>query len=103
MEKDVGSAINSIRTETRLPEFVGKDQMIDIMEHFTEVDFATSRESLMFELFYGTGIRLSELYDMKLPDINPDMVDGACGTNGNSQESLLSDAMSLMGATVITE
>ena len=72
VEKDIGSAINSIRTETRLPEFVGKDQMIDIMEHFTEVDFATSRESLMFELFYGTGIRLSELYDMKLNDINPD-------------------------------
>lgn len=72
VEKDVGSAINSIRTETRLPEFVGKDQMIDIMEHFTEVDFVTSRESLMFELFYGTGIRLSELYDMKLNDINLD-------------------------------
>ncbi|MBU4485396.1 MAG: tyrosine-type recombinase/integrase [Candidatus Delongbacteria bacterium] len=71
VDKDVGSAINSIRTETRLPEFVGKDQMMDIMVHFTEVDFATSRESLMFELFYGTGIRLSELYDMKINDLNP--------------------------------
>ncbi len=70
VEKDVGSAINSVRTETRLPEFVGKDQMVNIMDHFTEEDFATSRESLIFELFYGTGIRLSELYDMKLNDLN---------------------------------
>ncbi|KKP73497.1 MAG: hypothetical protein UR65_C0003G0021, partial [Candidatus Moranbacteria bacterium GW2011_GWE2_35_164] len=46
-----------------------------------------------------SGVKLKKI----LPDINPDMVDGACGTNGNSQESLLSDAMSLMGATVITE
>jgi integrase/recombinase XerC len=70
VEKDVGSAINSIRTETRLPEFVGKEQMFDIMEHFTEEDFATSRESLIFEFFYGTGIRLSELYDMKVSDLS---------------------------------
>ncbi|EKE20489.1 MAG: hypothetical protein ACD_7C00555G0001 [uncultured bacterium] len=46
-----------------------------------------------------SGVKLKKI----LPDINPDMVDGACGTNGNSQESLLSDAMSLMGATVVIE
>ncbi|MBN2858355.1 MAG: tyrosine-type recombinase/integrase [Candidatus Delongbacteria bacterium] len=69
VEKDIGSAINSVRSESRLPEFVGNDQMIDLMEHFTETDFLTSRESLIFELFYGTGIRLSELYDMKVGDI----------------------------------
>ncbi len=70
VEKDVGSAISSVRTETRLPEFVGKEQMISIMEHFSEEDFISSRESLIFELFYGTGIRLSELYDMRLGDLN---------------------------------
>ena len=69
VEKDIGLAINSVRAESRLPEFVGKDQMEDLMEHFTEEDFLTSRESLIFELFYGTGIRLSELYDMKVGDI----------------------------------
>ena len=70
VEKDVGSAVSSVRMETRLPEFVGKEQMKNIMDHFTEEDFITSRESLIFEFFYGTGIRLSELYDMKLKDIN---------------------------------
>ncbi|HQO10650.1 MAG TPA: tyrosine-type recombinase/integrase [Clostridiales bacterium] len=72
VEKDVGSAVSSIRAESRLPEFVGGDQMINIMENFTETDFITSRESLIFELFYGTGIRLSELYDLKIEGINPD-------------------------------
>ncbi|KKP85215.1 MAG: polymerase III, subunit gamma and tau protein [Candidatus Moranbacteria bacterium GW2011_GWF2_35_54] len=51
----------------------------------------------------GLVFKVVAVSEEESPDINPDMVDGACGTNGNSQESLLSDAMSLMGATVITE
>ncbi|MBN2789059.1 MAG: tyrosine-type recombinase/integrase [Candidatus Delongbacteria bacterium] len=70
IEKDVGSTINSIRTEQRLPEFVSTVQMKNIMESFDEGDFFSARESLIFEFFYGTGIRLSELYDMTVYTIN---------------------------------
>lgn len=45
-----------------------------------------------------SGIKLKKIF----PDLTPEIVNGACGIN-NSQESLLSDAMSLMGATVVTE
>ncbi|MCK5760220.1 MAG: tyrosine-type recombinase/integrase [Candidatus Delongbacteria bacterium] len=70
IEKDVGSSISSIRTEQRLPEFVSSIQMKNIMESFDEGDFFSARESLIFEFFYGTGIRLSELYDMTVYTIN---------------------------------
>ncbi|MDA3884288.1 MAG: tyrosine-type recombinase/integrase [Candidatus Delongbacteria bacterium] len=70
IDKDVGSSISSIRTEQRLPEFVSHDQMKTIMESFDEGDFFSARESLIFEFFYGTGIRLSELYDMTVYTIN---------------------------------
>lgn len=70
IDKDVGSTISSIRTEQRLPEFVSNVQMKAIMESFDEGDFFSARESLMFEFFYGTGIRLSELYDMTVYTIN---------------------------------
>jgi len=40
------------------------------MESFDEGDFFSARESLIFEFFYGTGIRLSELYDMTVYTIN---------------------------------
>ncbi|MDA3884164.1 MAG: tyrosine-type recombinase/integrase [Candidatus Delongbacteria bacterium] len=70
IDKDVGSTISSIRTEQRLPEFVSNIQMKTIMESFDEGDFFSARESLIFEFFYGTGIRLSELYDMTVYTIN---------------------------------
>ena len=70
IEKDVGSSISSIRTEQRLPEFVSSIQMKAIMESFDEGDFFSARESLIFEFFYGTGVRLSELYDMTIYTIN---------------------------------
>ncbi|NOR46347.1 MAG: tyrosine-type recombinase/integrase [Candidatus Delongbacteria bacterium] len=70
IDKDVGSTISSIRTEQRLPEFVSSIQMKTIMESFDEGDFFSARESLMFEFFYGTGIRLSELYDITVYTIN---------------------------------
>lgn len=46
-----------------------------------------------------SGVKLKKI----LPDITPEMADGICNTNGNAQESLLSDAMSMMGATVVAE
>jgi DNA polymerase-3 subunit gamma/tau len=45
-----------------------------------------------------SGIRLKRI----LPDVSQEMIDNACGLNNGSQESLLSDAMNLMGGTIVT-
>jgi len=44
-----------------------------------------------------SGVKLKKI----LPDINQEMIDKECGLNG-SQESLLSDAMTLMGGKIVT-
>lgn len=45
-----------------------------------------------------SGIKLKRI----LPDVSQEMIDSACGIGNNSQESLLSDAMTLMGGTIVT-
>lgn len=46
-----------------------------------------------------SGIKLKRI----LPDVSQEMIDSECGIGNNSQESLLSDAMTLMGGTIVTE
>ena len=59
------------KTSKRLPVFVGTDSMDRL---FGEVDwgsgYAASRDKLVMELFYGTGMRLSELINLKETDID---------------------------------
>ncbi len=60
------------KTSKRLPVFVEEKSMDLLLD---EVDFGegftASRDRLIIELFYSTGIRLSELINIKLNDINP--------------------------------
>lgn len=59
------------KAKKRLPVFVDGNSMEDISnpEHFSQ-DFSGARDQLIIELFYNTGIRLSELINIKLGDIN---------------------------------
>jgi len=65
--------IQSPKTSKRLPVFVDQGKM-DLL--FDNVDFGSgyeaSRDKLMLELFYATGMRLTEL--VKLKDIDIDLV-----------------------------
>jgi integrase/recombinase XerC len=55
----------------RLPEFVQENQMNDLDNNsfFTD-DFFGLRDRFMIELFYNTGMRLSELINLKHKDID---------------------------------
>jgi integrase/recombinase XerC len=61
----------SPKTGTRVPEFVKESDMDLLLQ---EVDFGNDftgvRNKLIFETFYSTGIRVSELINMKTEDIN---------------------------------
>jgi integrase/recombinase XerC len=63
--------IASPKISKRLPVFVEKDRMQNLLE---EVDFgegyAAVRDKLILELFYATGMRLSELVNLKEADFN---------------------------------
>jgi integrase/recombinase XerC len=63
--------ISALRVSKRLPVFIESDKAEML---FNEVEFsddlAGSRDRLILELFYGTGVRLSELINIKVQDVN---------------------------------
>lgn len=63
--------IQSPKTSKRLPVFVEKQNMDMLLDNidFGE-DFEGQRNKLIIELFYATGIRLSELINLKTSDID---------------------------------
>ena len=71
IDKDPTSKIKSLKLSRKLPSFVKEDDMLKILDHvdFPE-DFTGLRDQLVMELLYGTGIRLSELIELKSQDIN---------------------------------
>lgn len=63
--------IKGPKVEKRLPQFI-KETEIDTsrIESLFSSDFEGVRDRLMFELFYQTGIRLSELIELRNEDVN---------------------------------
>ena len=66
------SRVIAPKTSQRLPVFVEQDNMKTLFE---EVNFGegyiASRDQLIMEMFYATGMRLSELINLKQSDIDP--------------------------------
>jgi integrase/recombinase XerC len=71
ISKDPMSKIKILKTKKKLPHFVQEPDMIKTLDH---VDFPESfqgtRDQLVLELLYGTGMRLSELIGLKDLSIN---------------------------------
>lgn len=59
------------KSSKKLPVFVEKDNMQKLFSTIEFGDgFVASRDQLILDLFYQTGIRLSELIQLKISDIN---------------------------------
>ena len=70
VDKNIFKYINSPKKEKRLPKYVTNTDIDDI---FKIPDLSTPigiRNRLILELLYGTGIRVSELCNIKISDIN---------------------------------
>ncbi len=63
--------LKSLKTNKPLPEFIQEREMINLLDkvEFAD-DFSGWRDKLILELFYGTGIRLSELININSDSIN---------------------------------
>lgn len=63
--------VTTPKTSQRLPVFVKENEITDL---FAEIEFPNdyegARDNLILELFYATGIRLSELVNLKLNSID---------------------------------
>lgn len=63
----------SPKSSKRLPAFIEEDRMKKLLdEYFPEPgnDFVLTRDLLMIEMLYDTGMRLSELVNLKESDVN---------------------------------
>lgn len=71
IRRDPTTKIRVLKTRKRLPSFVKETEMISLLDgDLFEDSFEGMRDRLLFELFYGTGIRLSELVNLRDTDIN---------------------------------
>lgn len=63
--------IKAPKIKKRLPVFVEEESLHKLLDNFHyEENFQGIRDKLILELLYGTGIRLSELIELKDTDIN---------------------------------
>jgi integrase/recombinase XerC len=63
--------VGSLKTDKRLPTFVSIEKMDEMLDREPEVaDFSAVRSRMVVELFYMTGIRLSELIHLKEKDVD---------------------------------
>jgi integrase/recombinase XerC len=68
---DPSSLIKNLKTPKNLPSFLSEDSMDKLADLpiFTQ-DFEGTRDKLLIELLYGTGIRLAELIGIKVVDVD---------------------------------
>ena len=71
IKKNPSSHINSLKTDQKIPSFI-KERDINFLFKNIDIkeDFTGQRDLLILELLYGTGIRISELINIKISDIN---------------------------------
>ncbi len=65
------SRIRPLKTEKKLPSFLRLSETILLLDHIKyENSFSGKRDKLVIELLYASGIRLSELINLKKDDVN---------------------------------
>ena len=71
IKKNPSSHVTSLKTDQKIPTFI-KEKDINFLFKNIDVkeDCTGQRDLLILELLYGTGIRISELINIKISDIN---------------------------------
>ncbi len=73
IEEDISDCIHAPKVEKKLPEIITMEEAIRLVEQPSAETPKELRDRAMLELLYATGIRVSELVNLKLSDINLQM------------------------------
>ncbi|MBN2287865.1 MAG: tyrosine recombinase XerC [Candidatus Glassbacteria bacterium] len=66
VESNPGVSVRSLRTQRRLPRYLSAEQAEALMESFGREDLRGACAAAMIELFYSSGLRLSELVGLNV-------------------------------------
>ncbi len=69
-EKNPMDLISVPKSDKKLPEILTEEEMISFLDKLPGESIIEKRNKALFELFYASGLRLSELTDLKIGNIN---------------------------------
>ncbi len=84
-ESPVTSDIHVDRGEKKLPQILSGAEVEKLLAQPACVDAKGYRDKAMLEVMYATGIRVSELIELDVDDVNLDLKTVKCGKNKNSR------------------
>lgn len=70
VEEDLSVALKAPRIEKKAPEIMSPEDVVKLLEQPNGNSEKEIRDKAMLELLYATGIRVSELINLKMTDIN---------------------------------
>jgi integrase/recombinase XerC len=100
IEKNPAYSIKSPKIPKTLPTVLSKDQTGKLFANIEVVDFVSARDSAIIELFYACGIRLSELVNLKIRDVQFNNKLISVTGKGNKQRLLPLGDMSILAMKV---
>lgn len=73
VEEDISDCIHAPKVEKKLPDIISMEEAVRLVEQPSAETPKELRDRAMLELLYATGIRVSELVNLKLSDLNLQM------------------------------
>ena len=70
IEENPFDSVSNPKKEIYLPKFLTEKEIEKIFEVCTDIDEINQRDTLIIELLYATGLRVSELVNIKIKDLN---------------------------------
>ena len=70
LKNNVTKSIPSPKLDKKLPVFLSQDQISDLLKLKEPDNFNELRNNLILEIFYSTGVRISELVQIKIEDLD---------------------------------
>ena len=85
VENDCAEALKPPKIEKRIPEILSVEEVNLLLEQPSKNTPKEVRDKAMLELLYATGMRVSELVNLKLDDVNLTLSYIVCRDNGNDR------------------
>lgn len=70
IDEDIAKGFSAPKIEKTLPQVLSVDEVVSILEQVDKTKTLGLRNMALLELIYGSGLRVSELLDIKMEDIH---------------------------------